>query len=476
MKVAFVFGKGIDGCGVTKGAHLLEEWLVKNGHETVIIDFDNGVEYVRSAFVKWTGEVIKVPASYSVTDMKEVIGAVNGCDIAIFHSSPTSKQYEYVDRFREFVEQIHDPIIVMFDHGLNRNNINKVPQCAELMTYCDVSVLQSKRGYAAQAYTYLDHTLHGRIIENPIWIDTHSLDKYRKSAEERDKHLLYMGRMSPLKDPAMIPRIQPYMEDWDLSLIGCEKSISSVSMLKDDVATNPSPYTKAHLHKILVYNINSKGEYIIPPLERKKTNTVIKAYQRYYYDWGMRQLGSSFASWCGYRLLEKEDYGTRMEYTMIESFLLTLPVINKMFADDAKSPENKSWGEYFGPLVSQAKEEEALADELNRLYNDREEWTERTRACQGLIHKFNDINVLAPKFIEDVLRLGKRDAKDKINLLDKMEGWFQDIKQLRADGSILATTCRNILQNRRRVIINGQQFPVPKVTVTRSKKLKDSIG
>ena len=41
MKVAFIFGKGIEGCGVTKGATIFEEWLVKQGHETIVIDFNN---------------------------------------------------------------------------------------------------------------------------------------------------------------------------------------------------------------------------------------------------------------------------------------------------------------------------------------------------------------------------------------------------------------------------------------------------
>jgi hypothetical protein len=32
MKIAFIFGKGIEGCGVTRGANIFEEWLVNKGH------------------------------------------------------------------------------------------------------------------------------------------------------------------------------------------------------------------------------------------------------------------------------------------------------------------------------------------------------------------------------------------------------------------------------------------------------------
>jgi len=42
LKIAFIFGKGIDGCGVTKGAHIYEDWLRKNGHDTIVVAFNNG--------------------------------------------------------------------------------------------------------------------------------------------------------------------------------------------------------------------------------------------------------------------------------------------------------------------------------------------------------------------------------------------------------------------------------------------------
>jgi len=42
MKIAFIFGKGIDGCGVTRGALIFENYLRQAGHDTFIVDFDNG--------------------------------------------------------------------------------------------------------------------------------------------------------------------------------------------------------------------------------------------------------------------------------------------------------------------------------------------------------------------------------------------------------------------------------------------------
>ena len=39
MKIAFIFGKGIDGCGVTRGALIFEKYLADAGHESNYIRF-----------------------------------------------------------------------------------------------------------------------------------------------------------------------------------------------------------------------------------------------------------------------------------------------------------------------------------------------------------------------------------------------------------------------------------------------------
>jgi hypothetical protein len=457
MKIAFIFGKGIEGCGVTRGANIFEEWLVNKGHETSIIDFDNNQNFGRAGDTTWKGPIHRVEKSYTVQDAADVIKEVNSCDIAIVHSMPTRKQQDYVDRFREFLEQVHDPIIVVHDHGITKHNINMIPQAAEIFSMADIGVVQSFEGYGRDAYTALDAGIDDRIVENPIWVRMNEYNQYRKSFEERRKHFLYIGRMSSLKDPAMIPRIEPHMDmnEWDLSLIGCEKSISSISMLTKSLEDNPAPYTEAFKGKILIHSLNKAGEYNVPNSERKKENTTMNAYDRYKYGWGMEQLGESMASWCGYRLKDPKEYGHRMEYTVIESFLLTLPVISKHFAENATSPDGKLWGTYDGPLVSQAREEGALAEELNRIANNKDEWNERTTACREIINKFNNIDNIGQQFLDFVLTKGKRN--DKINFVDKISEYFPSASDRRARGEVLITSANSVLTKTPFVLIDGKQ-------------------
>ena len=143
---------------------------------------------------------------------------------------------------------------------------------------------------------------------------------------------------------------------------------------------------------------------------------------------------------------------------MVESFLLSLPVINRHFAENALSPEGKPWGEYWGPIISQVGEEEELAKELVRMTSSKEEWEARTKACQEIIWKFNDISNMAPKFMETILTLGKRHSKP--DPMDIIEGWFPGARDRRAKGETIMSTPTSILNSDPMVLVENKQTKV----------------
>ena len=453
MKIAFIFGKGIDGCGVTRGALIYEKWLRDAGHTSLIIDFDNGQQFGRAQDANWIGDVYKIHKK-DIDVKNEITNKVNNCDIAIFHSHPTRKQTPYVDRYRRFLEKIEQPIIVIHDHSIAKTNINAIPQACEIFSKADVAVIQSLNGFSNTAYTNFDKGLKNRLIENPIWVTLKNYDKYNKPFIKRNKHLLYLGRMAGLKDPALICRIVPYIsKEWQLSIIGCEASIAAVNNT-DDLSINTSPYIPAFRKNIYQHTLNKKGEYNLSEKEKTK-NARINSYDRYTYDWGMQQLGSSFASWCGYNLSDIKEYGTRMEYTMIESFLLSLPVVHPHFIENAYSPEGKLWKEYNGPLISQATKEKELAEELDRLSNNANEWNERTTACRELIFKFNNIDNIGQQYFDKIIAHGKR--KNKINAINTISNYFPKAQKLRNNGKIVMSTASGTLNKIPMILENNKQ-------------------
>jgi len=447
MKVAFIFGKGIDGCGVTRGALIFEKWLIKEGFETLVVDMQNGMYMVRASMSKFVGPVLTVSSEEKeVSD--EIVKKVNDCDIAIFHSYPTRKVWTYGERFLNFVRKIEKPIKVMHDHGISTITINSVPQSGEIFSYADILVPQSSMGLSQRAHLKYDPSLVGRVIENPIWFEPKSLDKFDVPLEDRRKVINFTGRSSPIKQIGLICKVVPLILEagWRGEIIGAERSINSVQEGNDSAQYQPK-----YRHLIQMWAPTLKGLSLRQTggyLPREVSDPPIYALDRYAYEDGMSRLGSSMASWAGYRLTNPEEYGYRMEYTQIESCYLTVPILNKNFAAEAYSPEDKHWADYDCFLTSSIDDYEQLAEDLIRLENNPKEWKERHECAQNIIIDFFDIENLAPKFMESVLTLGKKPAST--NGLDLMH-WWTGAKQLKE--TVLTTP--TVILGKKKMIMKG---------------------
>lgn len=456
MRVHFIFGKGVDGCGVTRGCQLFEKWLVSQGHETHVLDFDNNQTFARGAVSQFEGERTVVGKKESeVSD--EVVAEVNKADVVIFHSYPTRKQFAFVERFRRFVYKIDGPVVVMHDHGVSASTINAIPQAGEIFSRADVLVAQSEGGATASAFGDFDPGLQGRIIENPIWLDTTELDEYDLPFDERRLMLNYTGRSSPIKQVGFLPQVVERLlnEGWRGEVVGAEPSINAIC----DDGRGEAIYQPCYRHLIQMWAIGKKGIGVIPPSRVKQgflsadvVDPPIVAQNIYAHAEGMTKLGSSMASWAGYRLTDASEYGVRMEYTQVEAFLLTVPIINTHFADNALSPEGKTWGSYDCALTGALGESERVADDLLRLADNEAEWTERHRACRELICRFNDISQLAPKFLDTIMEIGKRPKADIVDLVT----WWPDFQAERDSGSIVMTSA-NAVSKKRKLILEGRK-------------------
>ena len=125
-------------------------------------------------------------------------------------------------------------------------------------------------------------------------------------------------------------------------------------------------------------------------------------------------------------------------------------------------------GEYYGPLISEATCEKELADELNRIYNDKDEWNARTAACREMVSKFNDIEVLGPKFLEFVLSKGKR--KDKKDFIENISDFFPSARERRDNGEIIISTPSSLSNKKAYILVDGKQQQIKEVIKSTSNK------
>lgn len=455
MKITFVFGKGIDGCGVTRGALIFEKWLVSQGYDTSVVTINNGTAMKRSQSTQFIGKLFT--AKFTDEDISdEIVNEVNSADIAIFHSYPVRKYGPVIaERFRRFVEKLRDPIIVMHDHGVTANTINAIPQAGEIFSYADVLVAQSKEGLTKQAFTEFDPSLVDRIVENQIWIQPDLLDEYDLPLDQRRKVLNYTGRSSPIKQIGLVCKVIPLILDqgWHGELIGAERSINAVSTHSGEGACYQplyQPLIQCWCQNKSGIAIRMGGEF----LPADHPDPPIYAIDRYAYSDGMSRLGSSVASWAGYRLKDPAEYGSRMEYTQIEAGLLTVPIFNKHFAEEAYSSEGKLWKEYDCFLTADIDSHEQLAEDLVRLWDSPSEWNDRHQCGRDILSDLFNIDNLAPQFLTDILSLGKKpDGPRGLELMH----WWPEAAQRRADGETIMTSANGLTSQRKLILVDNKQ-------------------
>ena len=96
-----------------------------------------------------------------------------------------------------------------------------------------------------------------------------------------------------------------------------------------------------------------------------------------------------------------------------------------------------------------------MAAELDRLWYQRNEYVDRRVACRELIYKFNDIDNLAPKYLETILMHGKRE--NKVNAAEAINKFFPTAKDLRDKGEVIMTAPGSYLKRENYILVNNKQ-------------------
>ena len=127
MKIAIVFGKGLDGCGVEK---------FPSGE---LLYFDI-YDLQERGFTR-SGGHIKDSISFKAEEIPEVAKKLNdNYDIVMLNSypSPLHKQSTVKSFFEDLVLKIEKPILVGMMHEIKRMNFDRIPLHIPIANQCDI--------------------------------------------------------------------------------------------------------------------------------------------------------------------------------------------------------------------------------------------------------------------------------------------------------------------------------------------------
>ena len=437
MKIAMIFGKGLDGCGVQRGAVEIATWAQRNNVQFHVYSMKG------RSFARAKGHSMPIePVDFKHTEIPSLVEKLNSeYDIVILNSYPSSKHdpAAIIAFYENLVKKIDKPVLVGMMHEIKKANIDAIPMILPILNYCDIVYNFSEKTFFSNEFSsyFPSKNLGERTKRFKMWIDLTELKKnYRDvySLKDKDRKLMYVGRWTSMKDPRRVLDLYPIMQQKDpsfrLALHGIERSIGA----KFDIIDHPNS----------VYDLNFK--------EYDWSVDGVPTFGPYNYADGMELISTSLFACSFYRLpKEPHNYGDRMEYTQIEIIGCgTIPVFDKHYGEhNFDSNGDRYIDNDYLAVWSSRDDLGETADKLISIANSpSEQKLYRDSSFNFIDREFNADNVL-PEMFDYILKTGKDhnkfvDDKSLVNHLFKSDKAFTDYLGILEQGKVPAVGIKQV--------------------------------
>lgn len=406
MKIALVYGKGRDGCGVQKIGTEMQRWVVKQpDHSCDFYSLEERV-FIRGKFN--SDEYI----GFKYDEIEATAAKLETYDVVIFHSYPSlSHENKTIKSFYENIIKIKNPIKVMFMHELTKMNIDRIPFIVPILNEADmIYTFGVDTVFSTRAKAMLK-SKKDRIKKFSMMIDFSSLEKLRRPVSELKAQLTYIGRYSSImKDPLRVLELAPMLWEHDINplIMGCETSIE----MAREMLGHPN---KPILFRTHLQSARDNMQMNIDKVHAaRKSVPIIGAFA---FDWGMPNFATNSMFGCSFYSLAKDPAGycDRMEYTQIEIIGMGLvPVFDKHWGEHNHTPTGERFIDVpYSAVYSDRNDLQDTVDKLVRI-RDNPELIEKYREVSlQLIKDCYDVNTIMPKLLAEITTLGKDTKKYK---------------------------------------------------------------
>lgn len=382
MKIALIFGKGLDGCGVEKYAAVLKDQLKDQ------LDIFNLKE---KTFVRG-GNHVKNVIDFKPEQIKEIAQRLDReYDIVIYNSYPgVSNEPSTVNSFFfDLILNVNKPITVAMMHEIKKANYERIPYHVAIANQCDVVYNFSlSTDYSKQIQEVLTHKIDRiKRFRMPMNIEYNSIP-----FEEKQKRVVYAGRWTSMKRPRyLLNFLDIPNNDFKATLIGIERSIGA----KTDILDHSNCSYKAKLDDISLVDDHT-------------------VYGPYDYLTGQELLSKSMFGYSGFTLpKEPHNYGDRMEYSQMEIFINgTIPIFDKHYGENnIDSLGNRYIDNDRIALWTETEDFSDIYDQMVEISNNKSLYEEYVKNGKEFIYREVSSDIVVPEFIEEILESGKESNK-----------------------------------------------------------------
>ena len=390
MKIAIVFGKGLDGCGVEKFGYEFQRYMP---NEVDIYDLQER-GFTRS------GGHIKDSISFKAEEIPEVAKKLNdNYDIVMLNSypSPLHKQSTVKSFFEDLVLKIEKPILVGMMHEIKRMNFDRIPLHIPIANQCDIIFnFSTETSYAKDISSILtDKKLGERIARMKLPFTVSDYEKYWVPFKDKRRSCIYASRWTTMKDPKRMVDMFNLDKDFHYSIHGIERSIGAKFDIID--ITNWTD-------KFEGYNYDSD---------------ICESFGPYEYEDGMNLISNSMFGYSGYNLpKERHNYGDRFEYAQMEIIAVgTVPVFDKDYGENNIDEKGRRFIKSDIAIWSDRNNLEETRDKIHELANNEMLYTNYLADGIEFLYQEADASNVIPPMLKHIETVGKQTDKMSVNQL-----------------------------------------------------------
>lgn len=433
LKIAQVYGKGLDGCGVTKVGTEIQQWSKRNDIRCDVYSFD------LKTYVRGASHDIETKSFKTIEEMRNIQDKLEDYDIIFYQSYPTNKfPNSLVNEFyNRIIRSPQKPIKVAFMHEITKMNTDKIPYLLGIMNESDFIYTFNTETWFAKSILKLfpSKVIDERMNKFTMFLDFEQFKPYRekslKNLKNKDMSLRYVGRWTTMKDPARLFHLYPLMKDLNikLELFGIERSIGAKCDIFDRELCVDHTKSKEDYEQMKEY-MNGLRDFDIAD--------GVRVFGPYMYKDAMELLTNTMfgCSFYNHRT-HQEPYGDRMEYTQIEIIGAgAVPIFDTHWGENNKTKSGKRYIDI--PYSAIYSDKDNLPDtvkQIKEVMSNAKLQKKYIETSYEIASNEFDVNIILPDMLKHIMKHNKDKKKfsNDIELVEKicknktMTKKFQDI-------------------------------------------------
>jgi len=471
LKIATIYGQGLEGCGVTRTTAELELWAKKTG--AVVHTYAFNRKYTRTSAHDIDGLFFFGPSKKKDVGIKgiaETAKKINDeYDIVMFMNYPNAKSDPDIYRgfYFDFYEVIQKPQKALYIHEIRGAQYNRLSYLVPMIVNADVVFhFDTTTDLAGLIDKIGLQKIGDRMRKYTLWMDFDDLDTWRnKYLNRKIPGVASVTRWSSSKNVRrtidIMDRVQQLRPDWDCQIHGIERSMGA----KIDVLD----YEKTIYENPNGSRDNEENGCVLVrgPVDRNVGVDIVASHMFSTAFWSMPK--------------DPQNYGNRMEYTQIEIIGAgTIPILDAHWGENNYTRDGRQWGDipYSAVYIGSRDEDEInyVVDQLIEIAENPELLKLYQNTSHDLVVKEFGSDTIIPEAIDTIQSVGKNTNQmtvEEICTKFVSKAFSKETRRLVSHGaqpvySIDAFENGNVKQ-----LVDKKEVFIKKVKVTRGTKVKE---